>query len=162
MDNIISVQTFWRILLFFHFALAVALLAAVAIQAGAALMPARQRAGNFIDQFPAVPTRAFATAIVLIYVPQFLLGSWVYIKYRTYVRIPMEQLGHWWMVGGFDFKEHIISIGLALLPAFWYLWQQPSTEHPELRKSVTVLLALIVWCGFIAGHTANDFRGVGS
>src|SRR5262245_37854410 len=160
--DFISVQTFWRILLFFHFTLAVTLLAAVTIQAVAVLTPVRQAAGHSITRFPAVPTTALSTAIVLLYVPQFLLGAWIYIKYRTYVRIPMEQLGHWWTVGAFDFKEHILSIGLALLPAFWYFWRQPPAAHAHLRKWVTVLLALTVWCAFLAGHTANDFRGVGS
>ena len=45
-------------------------------------------------------------------VPTFLLGAWVYVKYRTYVRIPMEQIGHWKTVGSFEFKEHIVSMGM--------------------------------------------------
>jgi hypothetical protein len=31
-----------------------------------------------------------------------------------------------------------------------------------VRRWVTILLALSVWYGFIIGHLANDFRGVGS
>ena len=34
-------------------------------------------------------------------------------KYRIYVRIPIEQAGHWKAQGFFDFKEHLASIGLA-------------------------------------------------
>ena len=41
-SDVMSVQTFWRILLFIHFTLAVALLGAVTLQAVAALIPVHQ------------------------------------------------------------------------------------------------------------------------
>ena len=157
----ISVRTFWRVLLFLHFAIAVSLLALVTYQAVAAFMPVRQAAGNVIERFR--PKTSIATAIILLYVPNFLLGAWVYIKYRTYVRIPMEQLAHWWTVGAFEIKEHVVTMGLALLPAYWYFWREPlSEQHAFERKWLTVFLAFAVWYGFLIGHTANDFRGVGT
>src|SRR5207253_1056127 len=61
---------------------------------------------NFIVRVRTAPPTWYVAAIVILYVPTFLLGAWVYIKYRTYVRIPMEQNGHWWTVGAFEFKEH--------------------------------------------------------
>ena len=101
--------------------------------------------------------------IVILYVPQFLMGAWVYIKYRTYVRIPMEQFGHWWTVGSFEIKEHVVTMGLILLPAYWYFWREPlAADYARERKWLTLFLAVAVWYGFIVGHTANDFRGVGS
>src|SRR6516164_7070718 len=112
--DIISVQTFWKLMLFLHFVLAVGLLAAVTLQSVAVLLPARQLAGSFIEYFRPVPAASFARLIMFLYVPNFLMGSFVYIKYRTYVRIPMEQEKFWWTVGSFEFKEHIISLGLAL------------------------------------------------
>jgi hypothetical protein len=161
--DIISVPTFWKILLFIHFVLAVALLATVTLQAAAVLMPVRQAAGNFINVFRPVPAASYAPVIIVLYVLQFIMGMWVYIKYRTYVRIPMEQLGHWWTVGSFEWKEHVASMGIALLPAYWYFWRQPlSEEHASARKWLTVFLAFSVWYAFLVGHTANDFRGVGS
>lgn len=161
--DIISVRTFWRILLFFHFLLAVVLLGAVTLQAVTVLMPVRQAAGNFIDRIRAVPGASYVAVIVVLYVPTFLLGAWVYVKYRTYVRIPMEQLGHWWTLGSFEFKEHVVSMGLGLLPAYWYFWRQPlSEEHASARKWLTIFLAFTVWYAFLIGHIANDFRGVGS
>src|SRR4029077_1109983 len=111
--EIVSVQTFWRILLFFHFVMAVVLLMAVTLQAVAVLMPAPQAAGGFRSPFRPIPATSYVSLIVILYVPTFLLGLWVYIKYRTYVRIPMEQLGHWWTVGSFEVKEHIVSMGMA-------------------------------------------------
>src|SRR6202166_3942039 len=138
----IRVDTFWKILLFVHFVLAVSLLAAVTLQAVAVLMPARQVAGHFVDRSP-MPAVSYTTLIVVLYVLQALMGAWVYVKYRTYVRIPMEELRHFWMVGSFEVKEHVIAMGLALLPAYWYFWQQPlSAEHSMVRKWVTVFLAI--------------------
>ena len=158
----IRVNTFWNTLLFIHFALAVSLLAAVTMQGVAVLTPARQAAGNVTYRGP-VPPASYATMIVVLYVVQSLMGAWIYVKYRTYVRIPMEGLRHWWTVGSFEWKEHVVTMGLALLPAYWYFWRQPlSEEHATARKWVTVFLAFSVWYSFVVGHVANDFRGVGS
>ena len=158
----IRVDTFWKTLLFIHFLLAVSLLAAVTLQAVAVLMPARQVAGNFIDRSP-LPAASYTALIAVVYVLQALMGAWIYIKYRTYVRIPMEQLRHFWTVGSFELKEHVVTMGMGLLPAYWYFWREPlSAEYDNVRRWVTVFLALSVWYAFIVGHVANDFRGVGS
>jgi hypothetical protein len=160
--DVIPEQTFWSILLFIHFVMAVTLLAAVTLQAVTVLMPARQAAGGFIDRGP-VPAASYTALIVPLYVIQALLGAFIYLKYRLYVRIPMEQLRHWWTLGGFEFKEHIIAMGLGLLPAYWYFWQQPQfMDYATVRKWVTIFLAVAVWYGFVSGHIANDFRGIGS
>jgi hypothetical protein len=160
--DVITEETFWRILLFVHFVLAVAVLAAVTLQAVAVLIPARQAAGHFIERSP-VPAASYATLVVILYVLQLLMGAWIYIKYRTYVRIPMEEFKHWWTVGSFEFKEHIVAMGLGLLPAYWYFWREPeSDQYAVVRKWVTIFLAISVWYAFVVGHVANDFRGVGS
>jgi hypothetical protein len=162
--DIVSVRTFWRVLLFLHFVLAVGLLAAVTLQAVAVLMPVRQvAAGSFIERLRPMPAASYAVAIAILYVVTFVLGAWIYIKYRTYVRIPMEQLGHWWTLGSFEFKEHVVSMGVALLPAYWWFWRDPQSEqYATVRKWLTVFLACTVWYAFVIGHVANDFRGVGS
>jgi hypothetical protein len=153
---------FWRSLLFVHFVLAVSLLAAVTLQTAAVMMPARQVAGHVVERTP-VPAGAYTTLIIIVYVVQALMGAWIYVKYRTYVRIPMEELRFWKTVGSFEFKEHIISMGLALLPAYWFFWRRPlSLDYAVVRKLVTIFLAVSVWYGFVVGHLANDFRGVGS
>jgi hypothetical protein len=161
--GVISIQTFWKILLFVHFGLAVALLAGVSLQSVAVLMlPARQTIGNVVERAP-VPAAAYTTLIVILYVLQALMGAWIYVKYRTYVRIPMEGFRHWWTVGSFEFKEHVVTMGLALLPAYWYFWREPQPDqHATIRKWVTIFLAFTVWYSFVVGHVANDFRGVGS
>jgi hypothetical protein len=165
MDGIFSViraETFWNILLFVHFVLAVGLLAAVTLQAVAVSMPARQAAGHVIDRSP-VPAASYTTLVVVLYVLQALMGAWIYVKYRTYVRIPMEEFRHYWTVGSFELKEHVVAMGLGLLPAYWYFWRQPqSMEHAIIRRWLTIFLALSVWYSLVVGHVATDFRGVGS
>jgi hypothetical protein len=159
----IRVDTFWKILLFVHFVLAVGLLAAVTLQAMAVLMPVRQPVGNFIGHLSPLPAASYAGVIVLLYVPQALLGAVMYLKYRLYVRIPMEALRHWWTLGAFEFKEHIIAMGIGLLPAYWYFWREPySNEDAGVRTWLTVFLAVTVWYAFVSGHVANDFRGIGA
>jgi hypothetical protein len=160
--NVVRVETFWNILLFVHFVLAAGLLAAVTLQSVAVLLPARQAAGHVIDRSP-VPAASYTALIIVLYVLQALMGAWIYVKYRTYVRIPMEEFRHWWTVGSFEFKEHVVAMGLGLLPAYWYFWRQPqSTEHAVIRKWLTIFVAFSVWYALIVGHVATDFRGVGS
>ena len=76
----------------------------------------------------------------------------------------MMEMGHYWKsVGAFELKEHLIALGLAVLPAYWYFWQ-PSSDAGDLRtrKLLTTLLAFIIWWAFLAGHVANNIRGIGT
>jgi hypothetical protein len=67
--------------------LAVGLLASVTLEAVAVLTSARQAAGDFIDRFSPMSAASYAAVIVILYVPQALLGAFIYLKYRLYVRI---------------------------------------------------------------------------
>lgn len=159
----VSINTFWTILLIIHGLLALALLGALTHQAVAVAMPVRQAAGNFVDRFRAVPAAGYATAVCILWVLTFIFGAWIYTKYRIYVRIPIEQFGYWKTSGSFELKEHVVTIGLGLLPAYWWLWQRaPKGEYAAARKGVTVLLAVIVWYAFLVGHVINNVRGFGS
>jgi hypothetical protein len=158
----ISVNTFWTILLIIHGLLAVALLGALTHQAMAVLMPVRQAAGNFVDRFRAVPAAGYATAVCVLWVLTFIMGAWIYIKFRIYIRIPIEQAGYWKTQGFFEMKEHAVTIGLGLLPAYWYFWKNArDPQYDSARKWVTVVLAVIIWFGFIVGHVINNVRGFG-
>jgi len=157
-----SVAAFWTTLLIIHGLLALALLGAITHQAVAVVVPARKAAGGFVVRFRAVPATVYATAIVVLYVLTFIMGAWIYAKYRTAVRIPLEQLGYWKTHGSFELKEHVAAIGLALLPAYWYFWRQPlAAEYAGTRKWLTVLLAATVWYCFLVGHIVNNVRGFG-
>jgi hypothetical protein len=84
----------------------------VTLQAATVLMPARQLAGNFVERSSAVPAASYSTLIIVLYVLQMLMGAWIYIKYRTYVRVPVEEL--------------IVAMCLGLLPAYWYFLARAS------------------------------------
>ena len=87
-----------------------------------------------------MPAASYATAVCVLWVLTFIVGSYIYTKYRIYVRIPIEQAGHWKTQGFFDFKEHVASIGLVLLPAYWYFWKNAQNpEYDTARKMTTVV-----------------------
>ncbi len=161
----ISVNTFWTILLIVHGLLAVALLGALTHQAMAVLMPVRGAAGSdhFMARFRAVSGPRYANAVCLLWVICFILGAWLYTKYRIYVRIPIEQEGFWKTLGVFELKEHLTTFGLACLPIYWLLWKNAGKrEYDSARKWLTAWLAAICWFAFLVGHIVNNVRGYGS
>ena len=57
-------------------------------------------------------------------------------------------------------KEHAATIGLGLLPAYWYFWKNArNAEYDSARKWLTVVLAAMFWFSFIVGHVVNNVRG---
>jgi hypothetical protein len=149
-------------LLIIHGLVAVALLGALTHQTLATWAPAHARPGSFFGRFRAVPTAAFANAIVVLYAVSATLGAVVYLYFRVDVRPTLEQAGHWQAIGLFDIKEHFVAIGLALLPAYWVCWQRPRADEPtRARTALTSILAFIVWWSFLIGHVANNIKGFG-
>jgi hypothetical protein len=99
----------------------------------------------------------------VLYVLNFLVGSFIYTQYRIAIRIPLELQHYYKTVAFFDFKEHVAAIGLVLLPAYWYFWKNPKNpEYDNARKGVTLVLAVTVWFLFIVGHVLNNTRGFAS
>src|ERR1700681_3639793 len=129
--DIISVGAFWTIWLLVHLLFAVALLGALTHQAMAVALPVRRAAGGIVTRFRAVPAPGYATAVCVLWVLTFIVGSYIYTKYRIYVRIPIEQAAYWKTQGFFDFKDHVGSIGLVLLPAYWFFWK--NAQNPDVR-----------------------------
>jgi hypothetical protein len=147
-----------------HGLLAVALLGALTHQAAAVLAPPRAAAGRgFVTRFRSVSGPGYAAAVCVLWVLAFILGGWIYTKFRIYVRIPIEQADFWKTQGAFELKEHLTSIGLGLLPVYWYLWKNArNAAHDGARKWLTVVLAAICWYAYLAGHVINNVRGFGS
>ena len=161
----ISVNTYWTLWLLVHLILAVTLLGSLTRQAVAVAIPVRKAAtgAGFITRFRAVPAPGYATAVCILWVLMFIVGSYIYTKYRIYIRIPIEQAGYWKTQGFFDFKEHMVAIGLTLLPAYWFFWKNAkSPEYDSARRWTTVVLACICWFAFIVGHILNNTRGFAS
>jgi hypothetical protein len=161
----ISVNTYWTILLIIHGLLAVALLGALTHQAMSVLIPVRQAAGGagFVTRFRAVKGAGYAAAVCVLWIVTFIFGAWIYTKYRIYVRIPIEQAGFWKTQGFFEMKEHVATIGLGLLPIYWYLWKNSrKVDYDSARRWLTVYLAGACWFIFLVGHVVNNVRGFGS
>ena len=160
----IDVTTFWTILMMTHGLLAVALLGAITHQAMSVLAPVRQAAGGgIVTRFRAVQGAGYAAAVCVLWVVTFIFGAWIYTKYRMYVRIPIEQQGFWKTLGVFDLKEHIATLGLGLLPIYWYFWKNArNAEYDSPRRWLTVVMAGMVWYLFLVGHFLNNVRGFGS
>ena len=159
----ISVNTFWTILFTIHALLAVALLGALTHQAVAVLAPPNAGdADGFVRRFRSVSAPIYPAVVCLLWVLAFIFGGWIYAKYRIYVRIPIEQEGFYKTLGAFELKEHLSSIGLGLLPFYWYLWKNAAnTTYASARKWLTIVLAAICWYTFLAGHIVNNVRGFG-
>lgn len=163
MGALISTNAFWTLWLFVHLILAVGLLGALTHQAMAVALPVHRAANGIVTRFRAVPAAGYATAVCVLWVLTFLVGSYIYTKYRIYIRIPLEA-GHYYKTGGFfDFKEHVTTLGLMLLPAYWYFWKNADNpEYDSARKGVTLVLAVMCWFLFIVGHVLNNTRGFAS
>jgi hypothetical protein len=164
----ISDTTFWTILMIVHGLLAVALLGAITHQAMSVLMPVRRVAGvvgeaGIVTRFRSVQGAGYAAAVCVLWIVIYIFGSWLYTKFRMYVRIPIEAQGFWKTQGVFDLKEHVASIGLGLLPIYWFFWKNArNAEYDSARKWLTVVLAAMVWYMFLVGHIVNNVRGFGS
>src|SRR6202142_3760004 len=143
MTDLISIKTFWTGWLLLPLILAIGLVGALTHQAMAVMLPVRQPAGGIVTRFRAVPAAGYATAVCVLWVLTFLVGSYVYTKYRIFIRIPLEQTGHYKTGGFFDFKEPVSTLGLVLLPGYWFFWKNAQNpEYDNARKRVTLVLSV--------------------
>src|SRR5436190_550794 len=139
----VTETTFWTILLIVHGLLAVALLGAITHQAMSVLMPVRRVAGaagepGIVTRFRSVQGAGYAAAVCVLWIVIYIFGSWLYTKFRMYVRIPIEAQGFWKTQGVFELKEHVASIGLGLLPIYYLncaMLNSPLfTYHPSTNR----------------------------
>jgi hypothetical protein len=147
-------------LLILHGLLAVALLGAITHQTISVWTPARGTAESFVGRMRSVSATSYVNAIIVLYLLTALMGAILYPSYRLNVRIVLEQMQLFKQNGAFELKEHLVAIGLGMLPAYWYFWRQPLVgDHARTRAVITVMLAFIVWWGFLVGHVLNNIRG---
>jgi hypothetical protein len=153
----------WIALVIVHGLMAFLLLGAMTHQVVSVWAPVRAGAANFVARFRAVGSANYVNAVIVLYLATAMVGSVLYTDYRITARLTLEQGHYWKSFGMFEFKEHLIAIGLALLPAYWCFWR-PSLDAGDIRtrKMLTTLLAFIVWWAFLAGHIANNIRGLGT
>ena len=149
------------LLLILHGLCAVALLGAITHQAAAVWIPVGKGNAGFFTRFRAVKAAGYVNAVIVLYAVTFVIGSVIYPAYRIGARIYMEDLRMSAQVGSFEVKEHLVTFGLALLPAYWYYWRLPQNpEDSGVRRGVVLLLALIVWAAFLTGHILNNIKGL--
>jgi hypothetical protein len=150
-------------LVILHGLVAVALLGAITHQTLAVWAPSGVPPRSFFGRFRAVPTAAFANAVVILYLLSALLGAVVYLYFKIYVQPDLERDRHWSALGLFELKEDFLAIGLGLLPAYWVCWRRPlGDERNRTRAALTAILAFVTWWGFLVGHVLNNIVGFGS
>lgn len=149
------------VLLIVHGLLAVALLGAITHQAFSVVPPAAGGHRSFFGKFRNVNASAYAGPIVLIFVVTALLGGLLYPQYRIDVRTTLEDMQLRAANGIFEIKEHLVAVGLGVLPAYWVFWRTPlKPGQAAARRYLTWLLAFIVWWGFLVGHVLNNIEGL--
>ena len=160
---VMSETTFWTILLMIHGLVSMALIGALTHQAASVLRAPKASGDGFAARFSGVKGEVYASAVTGLWVVSFLFGAWIYVKYRTYVRIPIEQEEFWKTLGAFELKEQLVSVGLGVLPLYWIVWRRSHDKslHAE-RKWLTLVLAMFGWIAFLVGHLVNNVRGFGS
>ena len=149
------------VLLIVHGLLAVTLLGAVTHQAFSVVPPAPPGKSSFFMRFRNVNGAAYAGPIVLLFVLTAIGGALLYPQYRIDVRTTLEDLQLRAANGVFEIKEHLVAIGLGLLPTYWLFWKAPLVpEQASARRYLTWLLAFVVWWGFLVGHVLNNIKGL--
>jgi hypothetical protein len=149
-------------LLILHALCAVFMLGALTHQATSVWWPPGPGPRSLFASFRAVRSAAYTNTIVVLYLVTATLGSILYPTYRIAVRVVLEDLKLNAANGIFELKEHLVALGLGMLPAYWYYWKAPPGESVAARRALTLILALIVWWAFLAGHILNNIRGFGS
>ena len=150
------------VLLIAHGLLAVTLLGAITHQA-LSLVPRRVAAGplSFIGRFRSVDSSAYATAIVVLFTVTAIGGALLYPQYRLDVRTALEDQQMRAANGIFEIKEHLVAVGLGVLPGYWVFWRTPlKPEQAPTRRYLTWLLAFVVWWAFLIGHVLNNIEGL--
>lgn len=150
------------VLVICHGLCAVFMLGALTYQAMSVWWPAAPGPRSFFASFRAVRGAAYVNPVIVLYLVTAALGAILYPTYRLAVRVVLEDLRLNAANGIFELKEHLVALGLGLLPAYWYYWKRAPGEHPAAQRALTLMLALIVWWAFLVGHVLNNIRGFGS
>ena len=151
------------VLLFVHLIVAVALLGAITHQAVSVWWPVPAGPHGFFGSYRAVRVATYTNAVVGLYVLMVVLGGLIYPAFRNHVSPELVRLNLTYFQGWFDLKEHTVSLGLGMLPLYWYFWKAvPLTDYARTRAILTAMVAFCVWFAFIVGHLLNNIKGFGS
>jgi hypothetical protein len=162
----------YSVLTIVHLLLAITLLGALTHQAVALIWPAGRLAPaaggapatpSMLHAYRAVRVNLYTNAVIALYLITGFVGAFLYGPYRLSV-LPFFYGHDLKLFGGvFELKEHLVVIGVALLPVYWMLWKKvPLTEQRGYRTIVTAILAVFVWYSFLVGHVLNNLKGFGT
>jgi hypothetical protein len=155
------VSVWSTVLVVMHGLLAVGLLGAVTHQVLVLGRAVPATSGTFFARLRSVRAGSYTNFVVILYFLDFVLGCVIYATYRIEVRPYLEQIGLYVAAGSFETKEHLATLGLGLLPAYWLFWKAQSfAAYAQERKYITYLLAFFVWWNFLVGHILNNIRGL--
>jgi hypothetical protein len=146
------------LLLLLHGLSAMLLLGAVTHQALALWLPAWGQQPGWWQALRAVHPEHYVRAIVVLFCLTILLGAINYIPFRVFVRAQYLDSHVPWATGLFEVKEHAAAIGLAVLPAYWAVWREPTGAGA--RRAFTTFLAAVAWWNFFVGHIVNNICGL--
>jgi len=167
----LSYHVGYTILLIAHLLLAITLLGAITHQAVTLLWPARAMAPaaggpatpSIARAYRSVRVNVYTNAVIVLYLITAAAGAFMYGAYRLSLLPFFYGHGLKLFGGVFELKEHLVVIGLALLPVYWLLWKRvPLTEQVRWRAAVTAILAVFVWYSFLVGHVLNNLKGFGT
>jgi hypothetical protein len=148
-------------LLIVHGLLAVALLGAITHQALSLVPQPTTGQRSFFGRFRNVNAPAYAGPIVVLFLMTAVMGGLLYPKYRIDVRTTLEDMQMRAANGIFEIKEHVVAVGLGMLPAYWVFWRTPlRPDQAMARRYLTWLLAVVVWWSFLVGHVLNNIEGL--
>ena len=116
---------------------------------------------TFFQSLINVRGMTYVNAIVVLYIMTALLGAYVYPGYVLDVKGSLTDSQMNGAIGAFEVKEHLVIVGLAMLPSYWYLWKKvPATEFRTSRQINTTLVCAMVWVSFVVGHVLNNIKGL--
>ena len=116
---------------------------------------------SFAGSYVAVRSVLFTNAIIATFIANFLMGIWIYTRYRYTARPVLEDLHLQTLVGAFEFKEHLLAIILFTLPAYWVFWTRvPLESRSRTRTALTLFVSCGIWVAYLIGHLVNNMRGI--
>jgi len=148
-------------LLVLHVLVGAALLGALTHQSFSVSRKPVAPARSFVERFRGVNSPTFTNVVVLLFAVSFVIGAFLYPRYRIDVRPLLEDMQLRAANGLFETKEHFAAVGLGLLPAYWMVWRPPlAVEFAVTRKYLTWILTFLAWFNFLVGELLNNIRGI--
>ncbi len=89
----------------------------------------------------------------------FILGLLMYPHFRVEVRARYLDSVQPWASNLFDFKEHLVSLGLPMAIALFFLARRGPKARPVTDLFAALLWAIVAWAA-VSGLIITSVRGV--